>query len=135
MTQTTDAKPERDQRSDLKLAVFGATGGIGQSLVRRAIQAGHRVRVLVRNADKFKAWAAEQAWTDEDRARLQVETGDATDVGDVQRVVRGVDAVLCSLGAPATSRSRRSLSGNRNHLECNGEGRREPYCRRLGVRG
>ncbi|MFE2459669.1 NAD(P)-dependent oxidoreductase [Streptomyces sp. NPDC059402] len=73
----------------MKLTVFGATGGIGQEIVRQALGAGHRVTAVVR-----------------DPARLSV-TGEGLEVfraqlGDpaaVRPAVAGRDAVLSGLGA------------------------------------
>ena len=84
-------------------ALFGATGGIGLQLARRALAAGHRVRALVRDPAKLDAI--------QPHARLEVLRGDATDPDAVRRTVRGADAVLCALGAPALSRSRVRSAG------------------------
>ncbi|WP_086726290.1 NAD(P)-dependent oxidoreductase [Streptomyces carpinensis] len=91
----------------MNLTVFGATGGIGQEIVRQALAAGHRVTAVVR-----------------DPARLTV-TGDGlevfrTDLHDpaaVRPAVAGRDAVLSGLGARSrkdagvTTRLTRSVLG------------------------
>jgi len=72
----------------VKLAVFGATGGTGRSLVQQALAQGHAVTALVR---------------DPERAALPTEVGvvagDVRDAAPVGEVVAGVDAVLSCLGA------------------------------------
>jgi uncharacterized protein YbjT (DUF2867 family) len=73
----------------MKLTVLGATGGVGQEIVRQALAAGHRVTAVVR-----------------DPARLTV-TGDGlevfraglTDAEALRPAVAGRDAVLSGLGA------------------------------------
>lgn len=77
------------------LAVFGATRGIGLRLTEQALAAGHRVRALVRNPDRF-ALA---------HPRLEVLGGDALDPVAVLATLESADAVICALGAPALSRS------------------------------
>ena len=37
----------------LKVVIFGATGGTGIQLVKQALDAGHHVTVYVRNPDKL----------------------------------------------------------------------------------
>ena len=37
----------------LKVVIFGATGGTGIQLVKQALDAGHHVSVYVRNPDKL----------------------------------------------------------------------------------
>lgn len=74
----------------MRLTVFGATGGIGQEIVRQAVAAGHQVTAVVR-----------------DPARLSVPLSDVT-VHTVARIdepealreaVAGRDAVLSALGS------------------------------------
>ncbi|MDQ8704397.1 SDR family oxidoreductase [Streptomyces sp. LHD-70] len=84
----------------MKVTVFGATGGIGQELVRQALAAGHQVTAVVR-----------------DPARL-TPTGDALDVfrSDLQdtealrEAVEGRDAVLSGLGARSTKDARTGIA-------------------------
>ncbi|NHZ80247.1 NAD(P)H-binding protein [Massilia sp. CCM 8695] len=73
----------------MKLAMFGATGATGRHLVEQALQAGHEVRALVRNAD---AWSGAHP-------RLQIIAGTFAQPAIVGDVVRGADAVISVLGA------------------------------------
>ncbi|MER5736086.1 NAD(P)H-binding protein [Streptomyces sp. NPDC002262] len=73
----------------MKLTVFGATGGIGQEIVRQALGAGHEVTAVVRDPARF-------AVTGE---RLEVFRADLTDAGALRPAVAGRDAVLSGLGA------------------------------------
>lgn len=74
----------------MKLTVFGATGGIGQEIVRQAVEAGHEVTAVVR-----------------DPARLSVPLSGITvhtaaridDPEALREAVTGRDAVLSGLGA------------------------------------
>ena len=74
----------------MRLTVFGATGGIGQEIVRQAVAAGHEVTAVVR-----------------DPARLPVPLSDVTvhaaaridDPEGLREAVAGRDAVLSGLGS------------------------------------
>ncbi|OUZ10515.1 NAD(P)-dependent oxidoreductase [Aeromicrobium sp. PE09-221] len=73
--------------------VTGATGYIGGRLVPQLLDAGHDVRVLVR--DEAKAQARE--WS----GRVEIAQGDATAADDVRRALQGVDVayyLLHSIG-------------------------------------
>ena len=73
----------------MKLAIFGATGGIGIELVKQALERGHSVTAFVRNpaqlADKSDG--------------LTIVTGDINDLAGVERSIQEQDAVICALGA------------------------------------
>ncbi|MFJ5718803.1 NAD(P)-dependent oxidoreductase [Streptomyces sp. NPDC093149] len=79
----------------MRITVFGATGGVGQEIVRQAVAAGHEVTAVVR-----------------DPARLQVPLSDVQvrtlaridDPEALRETVTGRDAVLSGLG----SRGRRA---------------------------
>ena len=63
--------------------VTGATGYIGGRLVPELLEAGYRVRVLVRGAGRLK----DRPWHDQ----VDVVDGDAADAGAVRRALDGVD--------------------------------------------
>jgi putative NADH-flavin reductase len=71
----------------VKLALLGATGGVGREVLSQAIAAGHAVRAVVRNPSKLPA--------DVDVVRQDLATPDA----DVLAVaMRDVDAVISAVG-------------------------------------
>jgi len=73
----------------MKLTVFGATGGIGQEVVRQALDAGHQVTAIVRDPARLPV-AGEG---------LEVFRADLADPAAVRPAVAGRDAVLSGLGA------------------------------------
>jgi uncharacterized protein YbjT (DUF2867 family) len=74
----------------MKLAILGATGKSGGHVMRRALEAGHDVRVLARDPAKLTT----------KHERLTVIKGDATKVDDCATLVEGCDAVIGTLGPP-----------------------------------
>ena len=76
----------------MRLAVIGATQGIGLELVRMALQTGHEVTALVRNPAKLTLA----------HPGLRVLAGDALDLGSVTAVCAGQDAVCLCIGVPPT---------------------------------
>ncbi|MFO8173912.1 MAG: SDR family oxidoreductase [Longimicrobiales bacterium] len=68
----------------MNVLVTGATGYIGGRLVPRLLEAGHSVRVLVRDPDRLKA----RPWTD----RVDILRGDVGSSERVAEAVRGMDA-------------------------------------------
>lgn len=73
----------------MKLTVFGATGGIGQEIVRQALDAGHQVTAVVRDPAGFTVTGG----------KLDVLRSDLSDPGALREAVAGRDAVLSGLGA------------------------------------
>lgn len=71
----------------MRLTVIGATGGIGTHLVRQALDAGHEVTAVVRDASKLAAGD-----------RLTVVTADIAEPDELVPAVTGADAVLSVLG-------------------------------------
>jgi len=69
----------------MHILVTGATGYIGGRLAPRLIEAGHEVRVLVRDAGKLRdvPWAAD----------VEIVTGDLTDAAATASALAGMDAV------------------------------------------
>jgi putative NADH-flavin reductase len=77
----------------MKLTVFGATGGIGQEIVRQALAAGHQVTAVVRDPARFGVTGG----------ALEVVHSDLLDPQDLRQAVAGQDAVLSGLGARSRS--------------------------------
>jgi putative NADH-flavin reductase len=75
-------------KSGMKLAVLGATGGIGMEIVRQAIKRGHSVTALVRSPEALKPFGG----------RITVEEGDLLNTAELERVIQGHDAVLSGFG-------------------------------------
>ncbi len=72
----------------MKLAVFGATGLTGGLVVSQALEQGHEVTALVRDPSRVSL----------SHPRLTVLGGSPTAPDDVERCVRGADAVVHCLG-------------------------------------
>jgi putative NADH-flavin reductase len=72
----------------MKLAILGATGSVGRTLVMQALDADHEVTALVRERP--------EPGEIDDRVALVV--GDVTSADSVNHVVDGNDAVLSTLG-------------------------------------
>ena len=72
----------------MRLTIFGATGRAGRPLVEQALQAGHEVVALVRTPSKLAI----------QNPRLTVIQGDAMNPADVDKAVRGSDAVISVIG-------------------------------------
>ena len=100
-----------------RLAIFGASGGIGKELVSRALAAGHQVTALVRNPERLE--------TRHDNLRIVV--GDATDPHAVGQTLQHADAVAVALGAPALSSSRVRSAGT----QCIVDGMRDHNIERI----
>ena len=79
--------------SDSKtIAVFGATGQVGRHFIPLALEAGYRIRALVRTPEKF---------TQRDHEHVETFQGSATEAGDVAKVVEGSQLVVSLLGNPS----------------------------------
>lgn len=72
----------------MKIIVFGASGGTGIEIIRRALAAGHEVTGFVRNPAKIEI-------TDPHLALFQ---GDVLDAAAVENAIAGHDAVISALG-------------------------------------
>ncbi|MFA3838656.1 MULTISPECIES: SDR family oxidoreductase [Streptomyces] len=73
----------------MRITVFGATGGIGQEIVRQALASGHQVTAVVRDPARFTVTGA----------GLEVFRADVRDPAALRPAVAGRDAVLSGLGA------------------------------------
>ena len=72
----------------MKIVVFGATGIVGKAVVREALEKGHEVTVLTRDAGKVATR----------HERLHVVEGHVTDRNTVHNVLDGQEAVIQTLG-------------------------------------
>src|SRR5688572_18464633 len=72
----------------MKVLIIGATGLTGRELTTQALEAGHDVRLLVRQPSSVAIWSP----------RLEVVQGDVLEWKDVGRAMRGAAAVLSALG-------------------------------------
>src|SRR5690349_16630310 len=72
----------------MKIAIIGATSGIGLALVQAALADGHEVTALARTPDRMPM----------SDSRLRVVAGDAQDPDAVAKVVEGQEVVCDCLG-------------------------------------
>lgn len=79
----------------MHIAILGASGFVGCSLLRQALARGITVRVLARNPDKLGDLGAD----------VQVVEGDYFDADSLQRLLVGVDAVVSTVGPPENRKS------------------------------
>jgi uncharacterized protein YbjT (DUF2867 family) len=88
----------------MRIAIFGATGGTGRELVAQALDGGHHVTAQARSPESLAGM---------NHPELEVVRGDVLVAGDVERAVRGQQAVLCAIGAGPERTSLRE-DGTRN---------------------
>lgn len=73
----------------MKIIVFGATGGVGQSVVRQSLDAGIEVTAFVRTPSKIEVI----------HENLNVIQGDAFNSAEVSSAIAGHNAVVSCLGS------------------------------------
>lgn len=96
-----------EREVEMKVAVFGATGGTGRELVTQALEQGHGVTAYARDPAKM---------ADVHHSELAVVRGDVLDAAAVERAVAGHNAVLVAIGAGAARTTLRE-DGTRNIVE------------------
>ena len=90
----------------MRVLIVGATGGTGRALVEQALERGHEVTALVRQASRLR----------HSHPRLAVLVGDVMRPGSLDAAVRGQDAVLSALGHKRWFYPTRILSSGTRHL-------------------
>ena len=70
------------------IAVIGGTGKAGQYLVRELIRQGYKIKMLVRNPEKFKL----------DKSGVEIIQGDVRRYESVYSLINGCSAVISTLG-------------------------------------
>jgi hypothetical protein len=83
----------------MKIVITGATGFVGQPLVRQLSQAGHHIILLVRNPDKAQQLFPVRQWSN-----LTIIPYQATVSGSWQAALDGADAVINLAGEPISER-------------------------------
>jgi len=91
----------------MKVIVFGATGGTGTQLVKQALENGDQVTAFARQTNKLNI----------QHEHLQTVQGDILDLAAVTHAIKGHDAVLCALGAPAMNKSGIRAQGTKNIIK------------------
>jgi putative NADH-flavin reductase len=72
----------------MKLIIFGASRGVGRSLVELALAQQHQVTAFVRNRSSL----------DLNNSLLTVIAGDVTNAAHVKQAIKGQEMVFCTLG-------------------------------------
>lgn len=68
----------------MRILITGATGAVGPSVVREALEAGYRVRTLSLGLPQKDSWTKD----------VDMRLGDVTDLSAVQSAMEGVDGVI-----------------------------------------
>ncbi|XP_021917133.1 flavin reductase (NADPH) isoform X2 [Zootermopsis nevadensis] len=72
-----------------RIAIFGATGGVGLHVTEVALKRGLHIKALLRDPSKLPEHL---------RSNIEIIQGDVTNITDVQQTVEGQDAVIVTLG-------------------------------------
>ncbi|MGY1704062.1 NAD(P)-dependent oxidoreductase [Geodermatophilus sp. SYSU D00697] len=110
----------------MRVLVVGATGGSGRAAVDALAARGHEVTAFARRASAVY----------EERAGVRAVDGDATVAADVERAVRGQDAVVVALGISESPLRVRLLGSRGTPLDVRSRGTRTVVAamRSAGVR-
>jgi uncharacterized protein YbjT (DUF2867 family) len=110
----------------MNVLVLGATGGTGRATVAQLLADGHHVVAFSRTGDRLGL----------ENERLQAVAGDALDPADVERAVRGMDAVVVTLGIRENPLGVRLFGPRRTPLDVRSRGTRHVIAamHRHGVR-
>jgi putative NADH-flavin reductase len=87
--------PIEKWRCDMKLAIFGASKGIGHQLLRIAIEDGHEVTALLRTPNSLKI----------SHPNLHIIKGDILEPIKVANVTNNQDGICVCIGIPPTRKS------------------------------
>jgi putative NADH-flavin reductase len=94
------------QRDIMKIAIIGATRGIGLALTQAALEDGHEVTVLARTPSRMTIH----------HSRLRIIAGDAMDFGAIEKTVEGQDVVCDCLGTANVTKKITMFSRCAEHL-------------------
>ncbi|MGH8807601.1 MAG: NAD(P)-dependent oxidoreductase [Noviherbaspirillum sp.] len=76
------------EKACMKVLVVGATGGSGRATVEELLSRGHEVTAFARHAEQLQPLSG----------RINIVNGDAMNPADMERAVKGQDAVIVTLG-------------------------------------
>jgi putative NADH-flavin reductase len=91
----------------MKILLFGATGGTGRQVAAQALAAGHLVTAFLRQPAKLKCM----------HPSLRLVQGDVLDYPAVLQAMQGQEAVLSTLGAPASQKDNLRSAGTRHIVQ------------------
>lgn len=93
----------------MKIAIFGATGGIGKFVLQYSLEQGYEVNAYVRNPKKINI----------SHENLLVIEGQLDDYEKIKQAIKGCDAVISTLGVPMkfTYQSMDSLKAHKNIIK------------------
>jgi uncharacterized protein YbjT (DUF2867 family) len=89
--------------ANMKLVVFGASGGTGQEIIGQALDQGHEVTAFVRDPKKLVI----------KDSKLHIIEGDVLkDQTAVAGAIAGRDAIICALGVGSSLKSAGRIAGS-----------------------
>ncbi len=91
----------------MRITVIGASGGTGEQVVRQALEQGHLVSAFSRNPAKLGI----------EHPNLKLVPGDALQLAAVEQAIKGSDAVICTLGTPASDKSKLRTEGTKRIIQ------------------
>jgi biliverdin reductase / flavin reductase len=91
---------------NMKIAVFGASGGTGQEFIGQALKNHHNITAIVRNPDALNL----------QNSRLRKVVGDALRPETLRDVFKGKDAVVSTLGISSFWKSLRPMTFHRQSI-------------------
>ncbi|WP_306354173.1 NAD(P)-dependent oxidoreductase [Flavobacterium sp. '19STA2R22 D10 B1'] len=77
-------------KNSIKIALLGATGKAGQSILQQLLQEGYAVNALIRNPEKYTII----------HPQLSIVMGDVKEYESVQQLVQGCTVVISAIGQP-----------------------------------
>ncbi len=89
----------------MTIIIFGATGTVGHQLVKQALYKGYKVKAFGRNVYSAKL---------PENENLELVTGALFDAAEVQRAVKGCDAVLSAIGGAIDGTDKTRSLGMKN---------------------
>lgn len=111
----------------MNIVVFGASGGVGQHVVRHALAGGHEVTAFVRTPEKLHVHDG-----------VTVVQGDAFDAAAVAAAITGQDAVISCLSSSAPMKASTELADMTRNIVAGMQQAgvdRIAYCASAGVDG